>query len=283
MTALYPRLFTLLFASTISLMAVHAQDKPAAPDSEKPERRASSGDFRASEQQLNTTDCAKMPNRSQIMDCTNAHTVRRVIKLHNATNQNDANEILVAIRVIFDPGIKIFLSASQDMIVVATYPEEAARIEEMVRALDLPHPTYRVTFTMTEVEGDKPVGVQHYTLLAAEGQRTTMKQGSKVPVVTGSYKENGAGTQQQFTYLDIGNNIDTTITPVGRGLQMKLKVEQSSVVNESEIAGVREPVVRQTVFDGVPFVLPGKPTVIGRIDVPGSTRHVDIDALVEPL
>lgn len=254
-------------------LAATAQDKPE--PQEKP--------FRVYEEQLKTTDCAKMPNRTAQSDCTQAHIQWRIIPIKNATSQNDVNEILVAVRNIFDPSLKIFLSTNQSAIAIASYPQELDRIEAFIHALDQPHASYRITYTMAESDSGKQIGVQHYTLVAAAGQHISSKQGSKIPVSTGSYKESGGGMQQQFTYLDIGMNIDVTVLPIATGLQIKTKVEQSSVSDESIIAGVREPVVRQTVYDGSANVVLGKAQAIGRMDLPGSTRHVDIDVLVEPM
>lgn len=276
-------LLALFLGATLSFTAAHAQDKPA--DSAQPEKMSARphSELHQWEEQLHTTDCHKMPTRTLQSDCAEAHAQRYVIYLQNMATQNDANEILVALRNLFDPSMKVFLSTNQNAIAITTYPEEFERMEALVKKLDIPHPTYRVTFTLAEIDGGKQIGVQHYTLITALGQRVIMKQGSKVPVITGSYKEAGNGTQQQFTYLDIGMNIDATINKVGNGLQMKVKVEQSSVANESEIGGVREPIVRQSVFDGVPSVKLGQATAIGQMDVPGSTRHLDIDVLVESM
>lgn len=262
------------------VMPLVAQEKA---DDTAPKTRTAHVDYREYEQQLKTTDCSKMPSRTAMSDCSEAHREVRIFPIKNATSQNDLNEILVAVRNIFDPSIRIFLSTAQNSVSVASYPQELDRIEKLIRAMDQPRPAYRVTFTMAESDAGKRIGVQHYVVIAEAGQKTTTKQGSKIPVSTGSYKESGGGMQQQFTYLDIGMNIDLTITPLSTGAQMKVKVEQSSVQDESVIGGVHEPIVRQTVFDGVPMVPIGKAVALGQLDLPGSTRHVDIDVLVEPM
>lgn len=277
---------SLLLAGSFSFAAAQTPDKPAdAAAQDRNDRMAARahGDFHQWEEQLHTTDCAKMPTRTLMADCEQAHAQRYVVMLQNAASQNDANEILVAVRNLFDPSIKIFLSSSQNAVAITTYPEEFARIQAFIKSIDLPRPTYRITLTLTESDAGKRLGVQHTTLIAAAGQRTSIKQGSKVPVVTGSYKEGGSGSQDQFTYLDIGLNISVEVDPMGNRAQMKVKVEQSSVANETDIGGVHEPVVRQSVFDGVPNVTIGKAQAIGQIDIPGSTRHIDIDALVETM
>mgnify|MGYP000476360394 CR=1 FL=1 len=46
------------------------------------------------------------------------------------------------------------------------------------------------TYTITELDGGKRVGVQHFALALVPGGRTTLKNGSKVPVATGSFSTN---------------------------------------------------------------------------------------------
>jgi hypothetical protein len=39
--------------------------------------------------------------------------------------------------------------------------------------------------------------------------------------------------------------------------------------------------VRQTVFEGTSVLTPGKPMTLGSLDVPGSTRHLEIQVMIE--
>jgi hypothetical protein len=45
--------------------------------------------------------------------------------------------------------------------------------------------------------------------------------------------------------------------------------------------GAQEPVVRQTVLEGTSFLTPGKPLVLGSLDIPGSARHLDVEVVME--
>jgi hypothetical protein len=143
--------------------------------------------------------------------------------------------------------------------------------------------SYRLTFTVTELDGTHRVGSQHFALVAVTGGRTTMKQGSKIPIATGTVKE-GSGQQTQFTYLDIGINIDASLDDVGaeNRVSLRSKIEQSGVGEERTISGVTEPVIRQTVLEGTSMLTVGQPLTIGSVDIPGSTRHLDVEALLEP-
>ncbi len=45
--------------------------------------------------------------------------------------------------------------------------------------------------------------------------------------------------------------------------------------------GPQDPVVRQTSVEGTAFLTAGKPVVLGSLDIPGSTRHLDVDVMME--
>jgi hypothetical protein len=141
---------------------------------------------------------------------------------------------------------------------------------------------YRVTYTFTEMDGSKTIGVQHYAVIVVEGGRTTLKNGSKVPVATGSYNVQGSA-QTQFTYLDIGTNLDTTLVEEVDGLwRLKCKVEQSSVAEQrNTIAGVDEPVIRESVMEMSTSVTLGKPQVLGTLDLAGTTHRLEIEVVME--
>ena len=231
-----------------------------------------------------STDCSQLPTREQRDDCAALRAQTKTIFLTNVGSQNEANEILVAIRNVSTPSLKMYLAASQDAIVVSTYPEEMARIESLIHSLDRPHKTYRLTYTLTELDAGKTISTQHYSMLLGDGQHTSLKEGNKVPIATGSYSDGDLkanGIQTQFTYLDVGMNFDATISVSGTSVQLKSKVEESSLDQPVTISGVTEPVIRQSVLDGTSVLTLDKPAMLGTIDVPSSTHHIDIAAVVE--
>src|SRR3978361_763773 len=102
-----------------------------------------------------------------------------------ATTQAEQNEIVTAIRNIVSPNSKIFLVASSSEIVCNGNAEDIAIIADLLPKLDLPHKLYRLTYTLTEADGGKRIGLQHYSMVVTGGQRTMMKEGSRVPLTTG--------------------------------------------------------------------------------------------------
>jgi hypothetical protein len=62
-------------------------------------------------------------------------------------------------------------------------------------------------------------------MIGVTGLRTTLKQGSKVPVVTGTYNPGGPSAQNQMTYVDVGMNFDATLDEFANGVRLRSKVE----------------------------------------------------------
>jgi general secretion pathway protein D len=112
--------------------------------------------------------------------------------------------------------------------------------------------------------------LQNPRIRASDGQRATLKIGSKIPVATGSYSAgaatgltSGIGVQTQFTYLDVGVNIDMTPTVhLDREVTLKLSVEVSSQNGSVTISGVTEPIISQRKAEQVIQLKDGEPSVL---------------------
>ena len=203
--------------------------------------------------------------------------------LTNQSDQNDISEILAGIRNMVDPHDKIYLVRSQNAIVVNAPPQEIVKIQSLINDLDRPRKTYRLTYTVAEYEGTKRIGVDHFSMVVITGQVATLKQGSKVPVATGTYNPGtkSSDIQTQFTYLDIGMNITASLDETEHGARLNTKVEQSSVTEKATIANVEEPVIRQAVLSGTSSLTLNKPLMLGSVDIVGSTRHLDVEVIME--
>ena len=84
-----------------------------------------------------------------------------------------------------------------------------------------------------------------------------------------------------MTYIDVGLNFDATLDEFANGVRLRTKVDQSSVAEERSGVGPQDPVVRQTSLEGTSFLTPGKPLVLGSLDIPGSTRHQEVEVVME--
>ncbi len=208
----------------------------------------------------------------------------KVFHLANAGSREEANDVVVALRNVISPTDKIFLLQSTNDVIVSASAEELAKIGGLLSELDKSKHTYRITYTLAESDAGKRIGIHHLSVVVLLGQRVTLKQGDKIPVVTGSYSTEKAAQENQFTYIDIGTNIDTTLDQFANGLRLRSKVEQSAVAQEHQSGMLAdEPIVRQSVLEGTSVITPGKPTNLGGIDIVGSTRHIDIEVVAEQI
>lgn len=201
--------------------------------------------------------------------------------LANVNETREVNEVVVALRNILDPEVKIYLLPSQNAIVMRATDDQLILAKKVLKDLDQPKKTYRLTYTIADADGGKIIGTQHYSIIVVSGGRTTFKNGSKVPVVTGSYKSATSTQESQMTYLDVGLNIDASLDESVKGIRLRSKVERSSVAEEKSAVGADDPVIRQTVLESTSILTPGKQERLGSLDVPGSTRHLELEALVE--
>ena len=146
--------------------------------------------------------------------------------------------------------------------------------------------TYRLTFTLTDSDAGKRVGVQHVSMTTASttgsGVPAVAKIGSRIPVATGSYSnaDPGKGVQTQMTYVDIGVNIAVRLHELGYGVQVTTKIEQSSMA-DAPPATPSDPIIRQASIENDAILVPGKPMTLGSLDIPGSTRRTDIELVIE--
>jgi general secretion pathway protein D len=99
--------------------------------------------------------------------------------------------------------------------------------------------------------------IQNPEVRSIDGQTAKLKIGDRIPIATGSFSSGiglAGGTaggisplvNTQFTYLDVGVNIDVTphVHP-NRDVTLKLKVEISSHTSDVPIGGITQPVISQ--------------------------------------
>src|SRR5271156_2589436 len=105
---------------------------------------------------------------------------------------------------------------------------------------------------------DRTKILQDPELRVTDGQKATLKIGSKVPVATGSFQAGvGVGVtgssgvvnplvNTQFQYIDVGVNVEVTprVHPDG-DISMKLTVDVSQITGTSNIGGINQPVIGQ--------------------------------------
>ena len=94
--------------------------------------------------------------------------------------------------------------------------------------------------------------IQNPQIRAVDGQKASLKIGDRVPVATGSFQPGIGGVginplvNTQFTYLDVGVNIDVTPRVHANGdVTLKIAMDISSVTGQTNIGGISQPIIGQ--------------------------------------
>ena len=114
--------------------------------------------------------------------------------------------------------------------------------------------------------------LQNPRIRATDGQKATMKIGSRIPIATGSY-QTGATTaitsslvNTQFTYIDVGVQIELTPTVhFDHDVTLKLKIEDSSESGTETISGVTEPILANKSSEQTIRLREGEATILAGI------------------
>jgi hypothetical protein len=203
----------------------------------------------------------------------------QTIYLTNLTQQNDANELVNDLRNML-PKDKLYYVPSQSAISIRASAADIALAQKILSDLDKTKKIYRLTYTITERDGGKTIGVQHFSMIVASGSRTDLKQGSRVPVAVNT-KSSSGGLSSEITYLDIGQEIEASLDGYLDGVRLRTKVVQSGIADDKSAVGTQDPVIRQTTLEGTSTLVQGKPLVLGSLDIPGSTRHQEVEVVSE--
>ena len=132
--------------------------------------------------------------------------VYQTLYLTNLTQENDANSVLSDLRNML-PQAKVYYVPSQAAISLRASAEDIALAQKILADLDKTKKIYRLTYTMTERDGARTIGVQHFAIIVASGSKTDFKQGSRVPIATGKQKFHlgGAGHRVDLYRCRPGN------------------------------------------------------------------------------
>ena len=133
---------------------------------------------------------------------------------------------------------------------------------------------FKVDFTIRDSGDAGSKSGRKYSLLVYAQNKGTFKVGNRVPVATSS--SGGVGANTQFTYVDVGVNIDCTVQETGGRIAMRADMDLSTAVTNEKTAGMA-PSIRLSVEAAIP---PGKPTVVAAFDDPVTSRKFEVEAVV---
>lgn len=84
-------------------------------------------------------------------------------------------------------------------------------------------------------------------------------------------------------YLDVGLHLNASLSGPANDLVLQTQVVQSAVVPEKSVAGLPDPILRQTTLDSTAIVTVGKPLILGSLDIPGTAKQEQIEVTAEPV
>ncbi len=206
----------------------------------------------------------------------------QTIFLVNATQHNDLNDIVTDLRNML-PRARTYAVASQSAITIRGTADEQAQAQRLITQLDRPRESYRLTYTFTEYDGGKSTSTQHISLVLLNGSRTTLKQGTRVPIVTGNSDADTKASGVQVQYIDVGLNIEASIAGTAGALSLETRVEQSSLAQDRPVTLAQDPMIHQASLNETAAISAGKPLILGSLDLPGSTRRLQVEVVAEPV
>jgi hypothetical protein len=148
--------------------------------------------------------------------------------------------------------------------------------------------TYKVEFNIRDTTGAPAKAALHYTLRMEANRKAVFKVGNRVPVASGSYQPgtSGAGVNPlvntQYTYLDIGVNIECIVSEMNGRIAMHGSLDLSTVMQHGAASGANppNPTVGQTKLELDTALEPGKPTEVAAIDDPANNRQFHVEVTV---
>ena len=114
--------------------------------------------------------------------------------------------------------------------------------------------------------------LQNPEIRASDGQKASLKIGSRIPIATGSFQPGIGGVginplvNTQFQYLDVGVNIDIQPTVHLNGdVTLKVTMDISAQTNTVNIGGIAQPVISQRKIDHQIRLREGEVNMLGGI------------------
>jgi general secretion pathway protein D len=144
------------------------------------------------------------------------------------------------------------------------------------------------SLTANLVENDSTTKIiQNPEIRSVDGQTAKLKIGQRIPVATGSFQAGvGVGTtggagfvnplvNTQFTYLDVGVNVDMTprVHP-SREVSLKLRIEISSQLTTVNIGGISQPVISSRTIEHDIRLKEGEANILGGLIERTDTKNI---------
>ena len=150
------------------------------------------------------------------------------------------------------------------------------------KAGDSPEPghSYRLDFTISELEDGKKVNSRQYAINLNSGDQNEIKIGTRVPVDT---------KQGEFQYLDVGTSIwcrlrdRADVAWLSNNVMLQVRSDLSNFAIPEQQAQNMRPVIRQVKIDSSVIATVGKPILVESADDPNSKRQFQLEVMVTRL
>jgi hypothetical protein len=133
---------------------------------------------------------------------------------------------------------------------------------------------YKVDFIIRDSGDAGAKAGRKYSMMINEHQRGTFRVGNRVPMAT----SNTPGSTQ-FTYVDVGVNIDCTVGEQDGRFAIHADLDLSSAVNAEKNPNAN-PTISQIKLNIDTTLSAGKPTIVASFDDPVTSRKFEVEALV---
>src|SRR5436853_1134662 len=122
---------------------------------------------------------------------------------------------------------------------------------------------YKVDFSIRDSGDAGGKSGRKYSLQGFGGNKTTFKVGNRVPVPSGG--DGSMGGRVQYTYLDVGVNIDCVVQEIGGKMGLHADMDLSTAVTAEKNPGAA-PTISQIRLNIDTAVVAAKPTVVASFD-----------------
>ena len=152
----------------------------------------------------------------------------------------------------------------------------------LMRANDSREPghSYRLDFTISELEDGKKINSRQYSINLSSGEANEIKIGTRVPV---------EAKQGEFQYLDVGTSIwcrlrdRADIAWLSNDVMLQVRSDLSNFAIPDQQAQSMRPIIRQVKIDSSAIATVGKQMVVGSAEDPNSKRQFQVEVMVTRL
>ena len=135
----------------------------------------------------------------------------------------------------------------------------------------------KVDFTIRDSGDAGGKSGRKYSLLLNAGNKGVFKIGNRVPMATSA--STGPSVNTQFTYVDVGVNIDCVVGESGGRMSMRADIDMSTAIAPDKNSPISNPTISQIRLSIETAIPAGKPTIVASFDDPVTSRKFDIEAV----